>query len=192
MELFKKKGVDLMVYGTSVRTPFFYGTTVASQTIPDLMLWTAVGVHKVRAPACTHTRERSTARITHIGTHNHRQTHTRTHRNCRSSAKMAVPRILCPLSPATLDTTSRGESPPTAVNSTARAATMRSPRGNTSVRRQTPTTRRARRRAATTTRGSRSGAAGWTRWAKKDAPTRNPRTCTSCAGLITMVKDSVA
>ena len=56
MELFKKKGVILVVYGTSVRTPFFYGTTVASQTIPDLMLYTGMGgVHKVRAPACTHT-----------------------------------------------------------------------------------------------------------------------------------------
>ena len=55
MELFKKKGVDLEVWGTSVRTPFFYGTTVASQTIPDLMFGTGTGVHKVRAPACTHT-----------------------------------------------------------------------------------------------------------------------------------------
>eukprot|EP00935_MAST-01C_sp_MAST-1C-sp1_P002673 g2673.t1 len=31
MELFRKKGVGLEVWGTSVRTPFFYGTTVASQ-----------------------------------------------------------------------------------------------------------------------------------------------------------------
>ena len=79
MELFKKEGVNLEVWGTSVRTPFFYGTTVASQTIPDLMFGIGQGgVHKVRAPACTHTREK------HCSYHAHRHsqptpnTHTHT------------------------------------------------------------------------------------------------------------------
>ena len=94
MELFKKEGVGLEVWGTSVRTPFFYGTTVASQTIPTLMLFTLTGVHKVRAPACTHTRERSTARITHIGTHNQRHTHTHTH--AHTAAAGPLPRWPCP------------------------------------------------------------------------------------------------
>ena len=94
MELFKKEGVNLEVWGTSVRTPFFYGTTVASQTISVLMWSTTLStaVHKVRAPACTHTRERSTARITHIDTHNQRHIHTHTH----TAAAGPLPRWPCP------------------------------------------------------------------------------------------------
>ena len=90
MELFRKKGLDLLVSGTSVRTPFFYGTTVASQTIPTLMNYTDEGVHKVRAPACTHTREALLVSRTSALTTNAKPTHAHT------AAAGPLPRWPCP------------------------------------------------------------------------------------------------